>query len=71
MHFNLRLIYAFDTSHKTESEYQLVVELHVKIVFKVERLFPDNSIKGEGDRAVIQQEVKQILIRVNWAGHVS
>lgn len=41
-----------------ETLYHLVVEPQVKIIAKLEWLFPDYSMKGEGDRAIIQQEVK-------------
>lgn len=41
-----------------ETLYQLVVEPQVKIIAELEWLFPDYSMKGEWDRAIIQQEVK-------------
>jgi len=41
-----------------ETLYQLVVEPQVKIIAELEWLFPYYATKGEGDRAIIQQEVK-------------
>lgn len=47
----------------------LVVEADVELVFKAQGGLPEHTMEGEYDRAVVQQEIKQILIGVNGPNH--
>ena len=40
----------------------LVVERHVEVTVEGQRLTPQHSSQGQEDGAVVQQEVKQILL---------
>ena len=42
--------------------YLLVVELHIELTDEGQRASPQQSPKGEEDRAVVLQEVEQILL---------
>lgn len=46
-------------------QYLMVMKLHVEVILKMQRMFPDQTMEGQRDGAIIQQEVKHILVWVN------
>ena len=50
-------------------KYLLVVELDVEVIGEGQGVCPDEPAEGETDGAVVQQEVKQVLIRVDGTHH--
>jgi len=48
----------------------LVVELHVEVAVVGQRDPPHQASEGEGDGAVVQKEVKQIVLAVEGTHHL-
>lgn len=45
------------------------MELHIEVIVKGQRASPYHSSQGKGDGAIIQQEVEQILLTMEWTHH--
>lgn len=47
----------------------LVVEIHIEVIVVGEGAAPQHSLQGQENGIVVQQEVKQILLRMEGAHH--